>query len=82
MSLFQTIYGEFKKKKRTSDHQYSILEHTPILHDADQLNTMYKNATNDYQKAAVFNHIKNFDDITHDWDEYTKITNKMWDDYP
>lgn len=81
MSWYNSVYREFTKKKRTSNYEYSILEHTPYLHSSEQLEVMRKNAVNDYQKAAIMNHIKQFDDITNDWPEYRKIYNRIWDEY-
>jgi hypothetical protein len=81
VSWYNTVYREVMKKKRTSNYQYSILEHTPYLHGPEQLETMRRNAVNDYQKAAIMNHIMHFEKHTMPYDSYRKIYNSIWDEY-
>lgn len=69
------------KKKRTSNYQYSILENTPYLHGSEQLKTMLGNATNDYQKGAIMNHIMEFEQYTMHHKDYRDIYNEIYDDY-
>lgn len=65
----------------TSDYQYAILESTPLLHPAHQLQTMLNNANNDYQKSAILNHIVRFEDITMQFNDYRCIYDKIYDEY-
>lgn len=65
----------------TVNYQYSILEHTPYLHSAEQLRTMYKNAVNDYQKGAIMNHILIFEKYTMHHNDYRSLYNKIYDEY-
>lgn len=80
MSWYWNAYQQVKKTGRKSNYGYNILESTPILHDSDVLETMYGNANHE-QKASILLHIDNFSEITHDWEDYQKIANKIWDDY-
>lgn len=79
MSWYRDIYQVVKKGKKPN-YQYNILEHTPYLHPADQLEIMYQNASHE-QKASIMLHIDNFSEVTHDWDDYQDIAKKIWDDY-
>lgn len=79
MSWYRYIYKSVKKGKK-SDYMYNILEGSPYLHPTNHLEAMYRNASHD-QKASIMLHIDNFSELTHDWDDYTKIRNKIWDDY-
>lgn len=76
------IFGAITKDgKRTSDYQYNIIEHTPLLHGYETLDAMYKKATTLDQKASIMLHIDNFHSITNDWSEYQDVKNKIWDDF-
>ena len=67
------------KRLGVHNYAYDILEHTPILHDDQELWRLYKGANRE-QKVSIMLHLSKFSDITMGLKCYRDLYNRIYDD--